>query len=53
MKIVKISALVLSVITASSCKETNNETLTENDSEVLTELNKKNNEYIIRINISR
>ncbi len=41
MKIVKISALVLSVITASSCKETNNETPSENDLEVQTELKKE------------
>ena len=41
MKIVKISALVLSVITASSCKETNNETPSENDLEAQTELKKE------------
>jgi len=41
MKIVKILAVVLTVITASSCKKTKNETPSEIDSEVRTELKKE------------
>ena len=41
MKIVKILAVVLTVITASSCKKTKNETPSEIDSEVQTELKKE------------